>query len=184
MSEEHMPATEATAVADDESSNYELAFHILPTVAEEEVKGVQDALKEMITNAGGMIDAEEAAARYDLAYDIEKEVEGKRSAFDTSYFGWIRFTGTPDILPELHVELNVRPDILRYIIVKLTREEAAHPYMVHEVRSKMPETVGDEGVENTDNKEGTTIESKTSKEDTSEKVEDGELDESLGKITQ
>lgn len=179
MSEAHMPVTEAQVVEGDESSNYELAFHILPTVAEEEVVEVQNALREMITKAGGTIDTEESAARFDLAYDITKNIEGKRHTFSTAYFGWIRFTGMSDMVSELQESLDVQKELLRYMIIKLTKEEAARPFTVHKVQSKMPETVGDE-VES----EGVVIEAKTAAEDASEKVEEKELDDSLGKITQ
>jgi ribosomal protein S6 len=177
MAEENMPATEAErGEGSDELHNYELAFHILPTVAEGEVANVQSALRDLITKDGGTIDAEEAAARFELAYEIAKEVEGKRRAFDTSYFGWIRFTGEAARLADITEEIDARKDILRFVVIKLTREEVAHPFKVHEIVSKMPEIVDDENAE--------VIETKTTEEDGDVEVKEEELDESLEKITQ
>jgi ribosomal protein S6 len=58
MSESQMPAAEA--------NSYELAFHVLPTVAEGEVAGVYTHLKTLIADAGGTITTEEAPERIDL----------------------------------------------------------------------------------------------------------------------
>ena len=79
MSETTMPAAEAAATTLDEQSSYELAFHVLPTVAEGEVPGVFEELKTLITNAGGECTSEEAPERIDLAYEIVRHTEGKNS---------------------------------------------------------------------------------------------------------
>lgn len=179
MAEETMPAIEVETQEEeqnDELQNYELAFHILPTVAEGEVADVQSALRDLITGSGGTIDAEEAAARYDLAYDIDKEVEGKRRAFDSSYFGWIRFSGDAEVQRLVKEQIDPRKDILRSMIVKLTKEDVLHPYMVHEIVSRMPEDLPDD-------EHAEVITSKTA-EESNEEVKEEELDESLDKITQ
>ena len=55
-----------------EVSSYELAFHILPTVAEGEVAKVSQQLKDIITKHGGEISLEEEPSRFDLAYEVCK----------------------------------------------------------------------------------------------------------------
>ena len=72
MSETTMPAAEANVVLENEQNSYELAFHILPTVAEGEVAGVYEALKAQIIKDGGTITDEEAPERFELAYEIVK----------------------------------------------------------------------------------------------------------------
>lgn len=94
MSEQTMPAAEAEGVVVDERNHYELAFHVLPTVAEGEVPAVVDALKAAITNTGATISLEEAPQRIELAYEIEKPLEGKYRKFASAYFGWVRFSCT------------------------------------------------------------------------------------------
>ena len=89
-----MPAAEAaaaTAGSDDERGSYELAFHVLPTVAEGEVASVFETLKGIITKDGGEIFDEEAPERFDLAYEIVQNIEGKNRKFSSAYFGWVRF---------------------------------------------------------------------------------------------
>ena len=76
MSETTMPAAEAAPVLlDDERNAYELAFHILPTVAEGEVPGVFDSIKALITKDKGEIFDEEAPERFELAYEIVKHMD-------------------------------------------------------------------------------------------------------------
>ena len=127
-----MPATEAITTDATEVATYELAFHVLPTVAEGEVPAVVTALKDKITAHGGEIIAEEAPARFDLAYEIIKYLEGRNRRFKSAYFGWIRFTAAPEAVPELQAEIESVKELLRFLLVKLTKEEAAHPFYFHE----------------------------------------------------
>lgn len=181
MAEDIMPATEAETVVetakstDDAGAHYELAFHILPTVAEEEVATVQEALAAVIKEAEGDVAAEEAAARYDLAYNITQPVDGKNRKFTSSYFGWIRFTLAADVLERVKESLDGRTDLLRYMIVKLTKEEVAHPFKVYEKKVPIPMASGESDE---------IIETKSEEEDKDEEVQEEELDESLEKITQ
>ena len=59
MSETNMPAAEAMSGDERELVSYELAFHVLPTVAEGEVTAVLDTLKNHIKKAGGELGEEE-----------------------------------------------------------------------------------------------------------------------------
>ncbi len=179
MEEKDMPAAEAEGVVDTaeevEAIHYELAFHVLPTVADGEVEKVQHDLRAEIEKVGGTFDTEEAAARFDLAYPISIRVDGKHKTFATSHLGWIRFMLIGSELDALKEELDVRTDLLRYMIIKLTKEEAAQPFKVHEVVSKMPETIGDDP-------DAPVIEAKHEDEKEEGEVEEQELDKSLDKI--
>jgi ribosomal protein S6 len=119
-----MPAAEA--------NSYELAFHVLPTVAEGEVATVFQNLKDVITNAGGTLGAEEAPARFDLAYEIERYLEGRNRKFSSAYFGWVRFTVDPAQIETIEEQVRATKELLRYMIVKLNKAEAEHPFFFHE----------------------------------------------------
>ncbi len=132
MTENTMPAAEAMVGAGDEHVHYEFAFHVLPTVAEGEVATVVAALKAEIAKAGGTITDEEEAERVELAYEVEKHLEGRNRKFRSAYFGWIRFTASTEGIPTLLEEVAAMPEILRHLLVKLTREEVANPFRFHE----------------------------------------------------
>jgi len=127
MQESQMPAAEAI-----EQSRYEFAFHVLPTVAEGEVPAVFAAIKSIITEHGGTLGDEEAPARFDLAYDIVKYLEGRNRTFSSAYFGWVRFTATPAALPVINEELGRVKHLLRHLTIKLTKMEEANPFRFHE----------------------------------------------------
>ena len=128
-----MPVTEVeTETNEPELASYELAYHILPTVAEGEVTGVSDELKKLITTAGGEIFAEEGAERFELAYEIDKYLEGKYRKFTSAYFGWLRFHLNPSTLNSLTEGLTQNKQLLRYLLVRLTKVEEMNPFRFHE----------------------------------------------------
>jgi len=124
MSTEQMPAAEAVS--------YELAFHVLPTVAEGEVADVTASLRSTIEAAGGAITSEETPERFDLAYDIVKYLEGRNRKFSSAYFGWMRFTLSPDKLDELNEVIVGEAKLLRHLLIRLTKGEEEHVFMFHE----------------------------------------------------
>jgi ribosomal protein S6 len=124
MSKETMPAADA--------AQYELAFHVLPTVAEGEVADVFTSLKTIIEKAGGTITLEEAPARFELAYEIIKLLEGRNRKFTSAYFGWVRFTLEPAQLEEVTEEVEGVNQLLRHLLIRLTKAEEANPFMFHE----------------------------------------------------
>ena len=132
MSETTMPAAEAAVDTGDERVSYELAFHVLPTVAEGEVSTVEDAIKRIATDAKAELGLAEAAQRFDLAYELQKMIDGKYRRFTTSYFGWIRFTAEPGAVETILAEVEALPEVLRALLVRLTRHEEAHPFFIHE----------------------------------------------------
>lgn len=128
-----MPAAEANeAVLENETNSYELAFHILPTVAEGEVQGVFDGIKALITHDGGVLFDEEAPQRFELAYGVVKSAEGKNRTYTSAYFGWIRFTAEGEGILKMLEEISHDSNILRSILIKLSKTEEAHPFRFHE----------------------------------------------------
>lgn len=124
MDKENMPAAEV--------NSYELAFHVLPTVAEGEVATVFQNLKDIITKHGGTVTIEEAPARFDLAYEIVKYLEGRNRKFTSAYFGWVRFTAEAAAMEEIGEKVEATKELLRHIIIKLTKSEEEHPFFFHE----------------------------------------------------
>lgn len=190
MSENNMPAAEAEGVEDVlEHNHYELAFHVLPTVAEGEVNSVFDEIKATITGLGGETTGEEVPARFDLAYEIDKVIEGKHRKFSSAYFGWVRFTTTAEKIATLTEAIESRDDILRHLLLKLTKLEEAHPFNFHEAlkSEKMVTTVDESTVvpdTTTADHAGESAEVKKEDDTTDEaEVSETELDDSLEKIT-
>jgi ribosomal protein S6 len=133
MSDTTMPAIEAEVRNDEqEVASYELAYHILPTVAEGEVTTVESELKDLITKASGQIFDTENAERFELAYEIDKYLEGKYRKFTSAYFGWTRFKLAPADLNALTEAVDGNKQLLRFLLVRLTKVEEASPFRFHE----------------------------------------------------
>lgn len=150
MSETTMPAAEAETVGtfNDELNAYELAFHILPTVAEGEVPAVFDAIKAAITENNGEIFDFEEAQRIDLAYEVVLHLEGKNRKFTSAYFGWIRFRSASEAVEKIIAEVDHNASVLRHLLIKLTKNEEQKPFRYHEAikDQKMVTTVEDSEV--------------------------------------
>ena len=134
MSETTMPAAEASTEVsfEIERNSYELAFHILPTVAEGEVQGVFDSIKALITKDQGEIFDEESPERFELAYEIVKQQEGKNRKFTSAYFGWVRFKAPATSIVLLLEEVDGKSEVLRHILIKLSKTEEENPFRFHE----------------------------------------------------
>lgn len=154
MSETKMPVAEATGANEHELVSYEFAFHVLPTVTEGEVPSVVESLKAHITTAGGQIFDEETPERFDLAYEIAKYMEGRNRRFSSAYFGWIRFRMEAAKLAELTEHVELTKEVLRFLIVKLTKVEEANPFRFHEsIADRKVRTIGDDEVVETETEE-------------------------------
>jgi ribosomal protein S6 len=182
MSEDKMPVAEAAPVEMSESNHYEFAFHVLPTVAEGEVAGVFDTLKAHITKVGGEVSTEEAPARVDLAYEIVKPIDGKNRKFGSAYFGWVRFTVDSEKVAHLTEELDSTPNILRSIMIKLTRAEEVEPFFYHEAMASDKKIV-EVGSEDRDDSSSDDEDSEDGDDDKEAEVSEEELEDSLEKIT-
>ena len=128
-----MPAVEANeAPTAEDRSSYELAFHVLPTIAEGEVSSVLESIKTLITTNGGELFDEESPERIDLAYEIVKHLEGKNRRFTSAYFGWVRFKSQSEDVATITQGVEENTQLLRHMLIKLSKVEEAHPFYLHE----------------------------------------------------
>lgn len=144
MSETNMPAAEVSGRDEQMLVAYELAFHILPTVAEGEVSTVVTTITKKIESLGGVLGASEAPERIELAYDIEHYLEGRHRHFSSAYFGWVRFSLSPAALIELSEVLTGTKELLRHLLVRLDKAEAAYPFYYHAALDTKKVTTVDE----------------------------------------
>lgn len=171
MSKKEMPAVEAS-----ERVSYELAFHVLPTIAEGEVPTVFENIKTALTKAGVEIIDEEAPERFDLAYEIVKYLEGRNRKFSSAYFGWVRFTAEPDQIDAVNEVVEGTSELLRHLLIKLTKVEEAHPFRFHEALDiKQVQNVEDDSADEDDESDSDDVEDASEETtDTTEADDNGE----------
>ena len=102
---------------------YEVGYHIIPTVLEENVEKIVGDIRTVIEKAGGSFIAEGAPAMTRLAYEMEHQDGDKRSYFDKAYFGWIKFEAPIASAAALEEFLKTNVSFLRHIIFQTVREE-------------------------------------------------------------
>lgn len=102
---------------------YELGYHLVPTLAVEQIPQASGAVRGMIEQISKDIIAEEIPVFIDLAYTIVKTVEHKNKNFDQAYFGWIKFETNPENIATLEDALKKDENVLRYLVVKTIKED-------------------------------------------------------------
>ncbi len=103
---------------------YELGFHIVPTLTEDEAEKAVNFLREQIVAFGGSLITEGTMELIDLAYTMSINEGGKHSYYDRAYFGWIKFEMNSEKLPLFKEDvLDIDKNLIRYILIKTVREE-------------------------------------------------------------
>ncbi len=102
---------------------YELGYHVLPTVAADDVDAKVGELRSAIEKHGGSFIAESTPEMTDLAYTMYTSYEGKRTAYTKAYFGWIKFELPASEMDTLKEEIEGHGALLRSVIFKTTRED-------------------------------------------------------------
>lgn len=120
---EEVQAVMENDVAETVSRVYEVGYHVIPTVVEENLEKIVGGIRSLIEKAGGSFIAEGAPTMTKLAYDMEAREGDKTVSHDRSSFGWIKFEAPVAAAQELEQMLKTNPAILRHIVFQTVREE-------------------------------------------------------------
>lgn len=128
---------------------YELGYHLVPTLAEEQIPAASGAVRGMIEQISKDVIAEELPVFIDLAYQVVKTIDHKNKRFDEAYFGWIKFEASPLGIAKLEEALKKDENVLRYLVVKTLREDTfiAKKFTGAKVKEQEGEPVDTEAVE-------------------------------------
>ncbi|MFZ2555965.1 MAG: 30S ribosomal protein S6 [Minisyncoccia bacterium] len=102
---------------------YEVGYHIVPTVKDEDVEKVVGTIRSSIEKEGGSFIAEGSPSLVKLAYSIELRESEKYTAYDRAHFGWIKFEGTPELAKILADSLEKNVHLMRSVVFKTVRED-------------------------------------------------------------
>ncbi len=105
-----------------ENRVYELGFHLVPTMGEDEVAVQFSHLKSLIEKRGGQFIAEEMPKFKNLAYPISKTVKAHKSSHLSSYFGWVKFEINPEEIIPLEKEIKAFGPMLRFLLIKTVKD--------------------------------------------------------------
>lgn len=114
---------------------YELAFNIIPTVGDDDVKKIFKKVTEFIEKIKieNIIMGEPALVS--LKYNMTKTIDSKKNKYDKAYFAWVKFDADPVNIEPLKEKLDHVSEILRYVIFKSDKESNISPREVAEMIS-------------------------------------------------
>ncbi|HVS80013.1 MAG TPA: 30S ribosomal protein S6 [Candidatus Paceibacterota bacterium] len=101
---------------------YEVGYHLVPSVPEEQVPAEVGAIKEFIEGQGGLFISDEFPKMRQLAYAIPKVVDGRKQNFEEAYFGWVKFEAPSEAAPAIQKALDSNPHVLRSLLIETVRE--------------------------------------------------------------
>ena len=95
---------------------YEVLFIIRPDVPEEELDGIVEPLKSVVTTAGGAIDKVDKWGKRRLAYRVQKYREG--------YYVLLQLSteNTVDTVKEVERRLRVSDTVIKFITVRIDQD--------------------------------------------------------------
>lgn len=99
---------------DKDHNLYEVAYLVSPAYSEEEAQNYQQALKNLVQGAGGLIDQEGEVIKRRLAYPVKKMRE--------AHLGSFRFLLSSEKIAELENKLKSSKEVLRHLIVHTKRQ--------------------------------------------------------------
>lgn len=118
---------------------YELGYHVMPNLSEEELAKVVEGIKTGLSKMEAEIIADQYPQGMVLAYDLVKEIENKNYKFKNSFFGWVKFELETAMLEGFKASIDKNLNILRSIIVKTVRESTlATPKLAHKGMPRRP----------------------------------------------
>ncbi len=110
-----------TAPSGDTRPVYEIGYHLVPTVAEENVATEAAKIRSMLGDAE--IIKEEAPKKINFAYVIERPGAGRREKYAEGYFGFIKFAIDKDQINGIEGKLRAMREVLRYLLIETVRED-------------------------------------------------------------
>ena len=110
---------------------YELSYLFTPLLTEESVVAAFGNLKGLLEQHGASFISEEMPKMMELAYQMNRTIENKKTWFDNAYFGWIKFEIEPKEIAAIEAVLARDEQIIRYMVIKTIRENTIASKKVH-----------------------------------------------------
>lgn len=122
MEEEFFHGEEGTETELREPRVYEIGYLLLFGSRWRSRHAIAD-LKTKLTAMGAEHISEGEVQHIDLAYEMVKIINNQNTFLNTAYFGWVKFAINPESIAAITKILDNHPDMLRYLLIKTTRED-------------------------------------------------------------
>lgn len=115
---------------------YEVGYLVLPSLDENKVREVTEAIKAAIDKEEGKVFDGEEAEMMDLAYTMTKTIGASRYVVNEAYVGWLKFEAEPSRVLKIKGEIEKMDEILRFLLIKAPKETT---FTFAEARKKLAE---------------------------------------------
>ncbi len=102
-----------------QATTYELGYHLVPSLGEDDLALRVTDLQKAITAEGGSVISEGQPQAFTLAYPMRKMRGGRWDHYDSTFFGWVRFEASAEAMSVLKEMLDSNEHLVRYLIIKL-----------------------------------------------------------------
>jgi ribosomal protein S6 len=106
---------------------YEVGYHMVPTIAEENLGAEVTAFKDFFSENGVTFIADEYPKMMELAYEMARSIANKKQKFSYGYFGWVKFECTTEQAKVIKNALDKNEKLVRYLMIKTVRESTMSP---------------------------------------------------------
>jgi ribosomal protein S6 len=110
-------------MVDEDTREYEVSFHLLPTLSKEAADAVVEEITSFISADKGTIVSQGKIEPYTLAYSISKSVKSVKSSYSRSYFGWVKLSCSGEKVVALKEMLQKSDSVLRFLIIHAVVEK-------------------------------------------------------------
>lgn len=98
---------------------YELGYHLVPSLGEDDLALRVTDIQKAIIAEGGSVLSEGQPQAFTLAYPMRKMRGGRWDHYETSFFGWVRFEAPTQGVLGLKDFLETNEHLVRYLLIKL-----------------------------------------------------------------
>lgn len=101
---------------------YEISYLFVPHTSEENLPAKVTAIKDLVSERGGIFISEDHPKLIELAYQMDRTIANKKEKFTKAYFGWVKFELDPSKIEEISKILALNEEIIRFLVIKTIRE--------------------------------------------------------------
>ena len=162
---------------------YELAFHLVPSLGDDNVSKAFDKIIKLVEKNDGNVVSKSEPKLLNLEYQMEKTVDSVKTKYETAYFAWVIFEKGD--IQKIEEDLEHDTDVLRYLLIKTGEKESIPAEEVAAIVNGEVEEEGEEKVEQGSKKsEEKESEEKVEaeKEETKPDSDEGKVDEAIDEL--
>jgi len=106
---------------------YEIGYHLIPTLTEEDVVAAVNVLRAELSSRLGSVEIikDQTPVKIPLSYVIERRGQGKREKYAEAYFGFIKFATDKENIGAIEQYLRGAREILRHLLIETVREDTS-----------------------------------------------------------